>query len=362
MQLISVFSSDEKLIQGEFIKPINFCKKNCSKGKCIEFYRSLKNKPKNNFFSCPYGMSVYISSDETIHTCMRERKTHDKNKSKNINDNKEKVYNPILDSEQIIQLIEVEDLLNNSEQTFLAKKSAVDSISHEVKQLNAQIKDRCDVILQTYHLEEDNIELSTQDLHEMQKELRTIYVSSAMIASRFSLYDYEKDPRALTQGVEFPCVVYKKFDKVRKIFKNYMKKSTAITIQGSSFAQFMAYPSFEMIPLLLIENAVKYTFGKKNEISIDFKENNDKSLVITISSFSPYCSKDECIKIFEKGYRGENAKKTSDGTGVGLYFVKMLCDLHHIKIKAESDDSKISKISGVPYSMFKITLEIPNTF
>ena len=141
-----------------------------------------------------------------------------------------------------------------------------------------------------------------------------------------------------------------------------MHKATTISINSGSYLHILAYPSFEMIPLLLIENAVKYSYGHNDEVSIDFQEEDNNKLIVTISSYSPYCSKEESTQIFEKGFRGKNAKKISDGSGIGLYFVKMLCDLHNIEISAESDSSRIAEISGVAYAPFKYTLIFNHTF
>ena len=141
-----------------------------------------------------------------------------------------------------------------------------------------------------------------------------------------------------------------------------MRKSTVISMKGGSFLHITAYPSFEMVPLLLLENAVKYSYGYGDEVTVEFSEQNDDQLIVTISAYSPYCSKEESSKIFEKGFRGKHARKISDGSGIGLYFVKMLCDLHNIEISAESDSKHITEISGIAYAPFKYTLIFNNAF
>lgn len=359
MNLISVISSDGVFYDGEYILPLTFCKCNYNKGKCLDFYNSIKTKEKNRFYTCPYGMSIYVT-DSKIYTCMRERTTYQKDLSKKISN--ENVFNPLMDAPKFLTLISATKSIEEDEKKINEKQAAVDSISHEVKQLNAQIKDRSNIILQSYKFDEENITFTDSDIEFLHDEIRTIFVSSSMVASRFSLYDYEKNPHALKQGTPRASNVYKKFDKIRKIFKNYMHKATTISINSGSYLHILAYPSFEMIPLLLIENAVKYSYGHNDEVSIDFREEDDNKLIVTISSYSPYCSKEESTQIFEKGFRGKNAKKISDGSGIGLYFVKMLCDLHNIEISAESDSNRIAEISGVAYAPFKYTLIFNNTF
>ena len=147
---------------------------------------------------------------------------------------------------------------------------------------------------------------------------------------------------------------------MRMLFKNYMKKHVSIVLQGTSYSCICAYPSFDMIPLLIIDNAVKYAYPSST-VTISFAESKN-NLSVAIESYSPFCPSDEILHIFSKGFRGKNAQRTSDGSGVGLYFVKLLCDLHNIQIKASSDESKITTINEINYSKFIITLHFNNTF
>ena len=141
-----------------------------------------------------------------------------------------------------------------------------------------------------------------------------------------------------------------------------MKKDANIRMEGTSYDLIMAYPSFEMIPLLIIENAVKYSYPG-NDVVIHFQPQINDKLVVSVESYSPYCSNEEINRLFEKGYRGKHAKRvTSDGGGIGLYFVKLLCDLHGINVVAESNREKITNINGIPYAPFKLKLEINSTF
>ncbi len=361
MNMISVVREEGVMEAGKYIVPLSFCSANCCKGKCKEFYKNIRQKESGRFYTCPYGMSAYLTSTGIVFSCMRERNSYQKEKARAIQ-REEKNYNPILDAQQLLILIEASTANFEIEKSLNEKRASLDSISHEVKQLNAQIKDHSDTILQTYQLDQDNVQLSTSDIIALHEKIRTVYVCSSMIASRFSLYDYEKSPQALTQGKAYICNVYGKFDKVRRILKGYMRKSTIISINSGSFAHITAYPSFEMVPLLLLENAVKYSYGHGDEVTINFYEKPNNKLVVTISSYSPYCSKEELTQIYEKGFRGGNAKKVSDGSGIGLYFVKTLCDLHNIEISAESDSNRIAEISGVAYAPFKYTLIFNNTF
>ncbi len=359
MFLVSKYNTTEGSLEaGEYIEPIGFCTANCSKEKCFDHYNRLIKKEKGNFYTCPFGMSSYLANDGSVFTCMRERNSYNKKLASKIRNNNERVYNPILESSQLISLINVSYKIRNEEQLLTEKKASIDSISHEVKQLNAQIKEKCDVLLQSNKLSDFTSEFTYRDRQLFEEEIKTIFVSSSMIASRFSLYDYERNPSTLSQG-SYPCVVYKKFDKIRKILNNYQKRKIEINIKGTSYLQINAFSSFELIPLLLVENAVKYSHDS-NSVEIEFIE-NDNHLKVIIKSYSPYCSAEDLTHIFEKGFRGKNAKRVAEGSGIGLYFVKMLCDVHAVSISIASDNKHITEISGIAYAPFSVVLDFTNT-
>lgn len=81
----------------------------------------------------------------------------------------------------------------------------------------------------------------------------------------------------------------------------------------------------------LIENAFKYG-GKEKPVSIDLKTEN-QTACLTISDEGPGIPDEEKTKVFEKFYRiGNEATRTSKGTGLGLYLCKRIVIRHNGKI------------------------------
>lgn len=81
----------------------------------------------------------------------------------------------------------------------------------------------------------------------------------------------------------------------------------------------------------LIENAFKYG-GKEKPVSIDLKTEN-QTACITIADEGPGIPDEEKTKVFEKFYRiGNEATRTSKGTGLGLYLCKRIVIRHNGKI------------------------------
>ena len=362
MNYLLPIRTDSQMQDGTFIEALSFCKKHCLVGECKAFYESIKPEDYNKFLMCPHGLSVFVASNNgspRCFSCFRNRSKYDKKRAKRTNETGNIIYNPVLDSEHFLALIEY-SLQNEFKDSILTEKQAsIESISHEVKKLNAQIKDRSDAIIQNYGMESAE-ELSAQEVQKLLEKIKTIYVCSSMVNTRFSLLDYEKNPETLQQGATFDCNVYKKFDKMKIIFSNFLGRKVPIQLYGSSYRCISAYPSFEMIPLLIIDNAVKYSY-RNHVISVNFREDaND--LIVEVISYSPYCSENDLNHIYAKGFRGETARKVSDGSGIGLFFVKMLCNLHGINISASSDSSQITTINDVRYAPFKMTLTFQNTY
>lgn len=99
----------------------------------------------------------------------------------------------------------------------------------------------------------------------------------------------------------------------------------------------------------LLDNAVKYC-NEKPEITIKFKDENNCLKLEFIDNGIGINSK-KISFIFDKFYRVQNEKSNEvNGFGLGLYYVKEICNLQNWKIKAENNTEK-----GVT-----ITLSIPN--
>lgn len=225
--------------------------------------------------------------------------------------------------------------------------------------MNGQITEHSDLAINLLKTDDDSI-LSAENIAKVYEELRSIFLSSSMIASRYTLFDYEKNPDVLKRTL-VEMSIHKTFYKLSKIFRNYRKRNIPIILSGSTFRYLDAYDSFDLIPLLLIENAVKYSYYS-SEVHINFSEPSSNEVEVTIESYSPYCSAGELARIFEKGFRGKNATRIADGNGIGLFFVKKICDIHSIRITAESDGTRITPINNVAYAPFKITLNFTKTY
>ena len=85
-----------------------------------------------------------------------------------------------------------------------------------------------------------------------------------------------------------------------------------------------------------ITNAVKYTFedGKKLYLSAVVK---DKQVILTIRDEGIGIPPSDLKRVTKAFFTGENGRKTSESTGMGLYLAKEVCDKlgHQLEIESE---------------------------
>ncbi len=89
----------------------------------------------------------------------------------------------------------------------------------------------------------------------------------------------------------------------------------------------------------LVENAFKYSF-EKPEVRLVLSMQNAKPL-LEVSDQGCGIAAGERQKIFEKFFRsGDEETRKTKGTGIGLYIVKRICDLHQAKITVLGNQPK----------------------
>ena len=127
--------------------------------------------------------------------------------------------------------------------------------------------------------------------------------------------------------------------------------------------QTLSFHSDEQLPLVLADvfrisqvvsnllaNATSYT-PQGGNITVSVRKKNDKFLEIAITDTGIGIPNDALPKLFTKFFRVSGVlEEGSKGTGLGLYIAKMIIDMHHGEISAESTLGK--------GSTFRFTLPI----
>ncbi|WP_144375318.1 sensor histidine kinase [Thiolapillus brandeum] len=80
----------------------------------------------------------------------------------------------------------------------------------------------------------------------------------------------------------------------------------------------------------ILGNAIKY--GRKEvEVHVLVR---DQSLVIKVLDDGPGVDEDELPQLFERFFRGQDAKQQAEGSGLGLSIVRRVAELHGFSVAA----------------------------
>lgn len=236
---------------------------------------------------------------------------------------------------------------------------------HELRYFNQQLKNFAEQLCMELHadkVDQDKIiDMKVQQADKVRNLASSIANLSQLFTTRIDFIDVELNPNAIEQLPIQEVNIYGKFYKAKKML-NALSRKKKVKIQIKSNIKdnrvIDAYSIIDILPYLLIDNAVKYS-PERNDVDVDF-EYYDDCVKIHISSEGPFVGADEIKKLTDKHYRGRNALKMDGciGRGLGLYFVDYIAELHDIDITYKSDKYSY-EINGIPYSNFSVSLSVP---
>jgi hypothetical protein len=161
-------------------------------------------------------------------------------------------------------------------------------------------------------------------------------ISVRLLKSRLEMASIANNPESAVFGRQRPTPVYRVFHRMVRLFEQEAnQKSVVIRMRGSSFRLPSLYDSFETIPLVLLDNAVKYA-APDSDIVVTI-DDRLSSTSVSVSSLGPVVSPDEATKIFDKAFRSEGAKKlTASGAGLGLYIAQTVAKANGFTIQYDA--------------------------
>ncbi len=217
------------------------------------------------------------------------------------------------------------------------QKNFLLSITHELKtpiaatklQLQTLQKHKLDEVMQQELI--SNALLETERLNNL--------IDNVLLARRLDSgeFIFKKEKENISELIESVLLRYYKSE--------LLKNELQINVENNIFFD-CDKTIFPSIIINLIDNAIKYSFNKK-EITIDLKKAN-KIIVLTISDVGCGIADEDKKRIFTKFYRAGNEEtRTTKGTGLGLYIVNYLVKKHGgtINVKNNLPKGTIFEIS-----------------
>jgi hypothetical protein len=320
------------------------------------FLQSIPNEERLVVDPAGFSAMPFLWGDKWIVICGVQVQGYcDRKKTKKVIG---KDFNPLLPLASFTDLVREHRINATAHNPSVQDLSAVEAqefvsvTMHEIRRLNVQIKSQSEDLIMKFK--------SFRVPQDVDYQVQNIFGTSTMISTRLDAYDFHVNPDAFTIAQRKPIPIYRKFEKARHCV-SVMASRSQVTIHftGQSRLSVRGVPVLEILPFILLENAIKYS-PPNQTIEVHFENTHGQSgtgtLEVSVSSIGPMLQPGEVERVFENKFRGEHARRIKTGTGTGLHFAKLLCDLHDVQVRAESEHTPRLTIEDVPYSMFKILL------
>lgn len=225
-------------------------------------------------------------------------------------------------------------------QIFLRKtqKDFIAAVTHELKTPLTNIR-LCLDTLERVGLNED---MKSKYLSRAQTSVDRLANSVDTILTLSSTQEHKLE----TQSVEINQFLQSCIDSVKSHLEY---DSTEIAVHSQS-NEYVELPPEEgrLIIQNLIDNALKYSLGKKIEI---FIEKTNTKIILKIKDQGVGLTSEELKKVFEPFWRSDWATaQAKSGTGLGLTLTKSLCDRAglHVELKSEGPEKGTTAVLEIP--------------
>lgn len=332
----------------------SFCKSK-DRDRCRKFYEEIRSA--EGFHTCPYGFAAFrfnTGSSSITFTCLRvSGHVNKKQLSKRLGSDDVPVFQPS-SVQRLATCLQDPDSLNarlaTAQETVERTTRFIYSTIHEIRRLNGLIKavsERLSRVLGNFRAD--------SDLHKAQSAQTTIFQTSALVSIRLNAFDFQVNPTRITAEAPRPIPVHHKFHKIVQCLRVDARGRRAnVRLQGICHTTVRGWDIFEMLPFVIVENAMKFAPDNEN-VDVWFEE-TPGHLEIRVRSVGPLLKTGEETIIAQEGYRGVNARSCSDGSGLGLTLAADICDLHNIRLTFCSGPEQY-RLNGVPYAVFEVHLQ-----
>ncbi|MCF1713331.1 ATP-binding protein [Flavihumibacter sp. RY-1] len=187
---------------------------------------------------------------------------------------------------------------------------------------------------------------------------KDLYNSLELITSQLGMIDVIINPKSISFGNKRNINIYKLFYKIKMLFNYLAAKKRNISIElinvdGAYIHNSFCFESIEFIPLILLDNALKYSSPDSN-IKIEITQLYGRAK-IRVKNIGPFVSDANKDKIFEKFFRDESAKSFSkEGIGMGLWIAQEILKTHGSKLYYFKDQNEFRPIG---LNIFEFDLE-----
>ncbi|MBD5638363.1 sensor histidine kinase [Clostridium botulinum] len=131
---------------------------------------------------------------------------------------------------------------------------------------------------------------------------------------------------------------------IKRNYRDFIHKKIKLDIKDIDEIVHSDGKWVEFIVNQIIVNSIKYSNSKEPMISIYSTKKANSVMLIIEDNGAGIIDKD-INRVFEKGFTGENGRKFSKSTGMGLYLCEKLCSKLGLKIIIVSEVNKGTKVT-----------------
>ncbi|EPY6471661.1 sensor histidine kinase [Clostridium sporogenes] len=131
---------------------------------------------------------------------------------------------------------------------------------------------------------------------------------------------------------------------IKRNYRDFIHKKIKLDIKDIDEIVHSDGKWLEFIINQIIVNSIKYSNSKEPMISI-YSIKKANSVMLTIEDNGAGIIDKDINRVFEKGFTGENGRKFSKSTGMGLYLCEKLCSKLGLKIIIVSEVDKGTKVT-----------------
>ena len=356
-------SPSGEVVNGAMLALPVFCSRQCNTKICRDFY--IQKCVKKGEYKCPYGFAVMVEDINgqlvffpglDIVGVSDKKQVQRRIASKDFVPRLPKEQYSYMLSKMLASIASLEDYYSHKQQTLLAaddyqsKIETLDNTFHELRKLNLRLKAKVEWLI----AQQDSPSFHFDNYCD--KAVKDIFAASQLITIRLSTYDLILNPSSTLNYTKSPMSIYRKFDKVARLLDYQAQENgMSIRIVGNSYSTFECNDMVELLPYLLLDNAIKYTMWGK-DTTLRFVETGNK-LTVEVNSFSRRPADHELNTLLERGVRSKSVSSNIQGQGLGLYLARYICESNDISLRLSLGKRIETDSDGGKYSDFIVTLQ-----
>jgi hypothetical protein len=353
LTLISPFPqihSDGTLIDGFQISQAKFCAGKCPDHVC-RMYESSPLRPFIQYHTCPYGFTVAVAEiageivrvSGVVETASSTASPAFKKQNK-----ERKLKAP--EFEQWVRAVQTQ-IPEYEKDLDERGKNAVAAL-HDIKSIIG-------TILKTSEewIWEQPGESLSEKVERGPLQLKTIWNSCTILSSLLQFTDLVANPASASFGVPRANPIHKLVHLLLKAFEAKAgQRNVELSLVGYSYNQPRVYGSFLVLIVVLLDNAIKYA-ESASRVTIVVEDRPNGAVYLEIASVGEMVPADQRNRIFERRFRGRNAR--AEGTGHGLFIAQSVAKANGFTIAYTAEPRALGSSRGTNTFSFVIPANAP---